>query len=217
MTPGNIIKKALSTGLDVIAITDHNSARNVEVAMELAAATPLKIIPGMEVESAEEVHLLCLFERLEDLFLWEEIVYRALPEIDNDEDYFGYQLITDRNDEYIAKESRLLATATELTIDDIVKKVTGIGGVVIPSHIDRPYNSLIANLGFIPPELKLPVLEVSRRGDPESLMEKYPFLEDYSLITNSDCHLLNDLGSGNKLKLKDVSLNNLITAIQRKE
>ncbi len=216
MTPGNIIKRALSNGLDIIAITDHNSARNVEVAMELAVNTPLTIIPGMEVESSEEVHLLCLFGRLDDLYSWERIIYRSLPEISNDESFFGYQLITDLNDEYIARESRLLATATKLSVDEIVREVKNIGGVVIPSHIDRPFNSIIANLGFISADLGLPVLEVSRRSSPGKVIEKYSFLKDFTLITNSDSHCLNDFGSGFKLELKEASPIDLVSALQPK-
>src|SRR6056297_1606540 len=110
MTPQNIIDTALDCGLDVIAITDHNSAENVQVAVELAEDTPLTIIPGMEVTTAEEVHLLCLFATVEQVLQWQEIVYQALPDRQNQEDVFGPQIITNQADEYIAKLDKLLLT-----------------------------------------------------------------------------------------------------------
>src|SRR5690554_5869694 len=123
MTPGNIIKEAIRLGLDCIAITDHNTAGNVEVAMKLARENGLILIPGMELETREEVHLLCLFSNLEGLKQWEELVEKKLPSLTNDEDFFGYQLLTDDNDQYIAKEERLLATATRLSLAEAVEGV----------------------------------------------------------------------------------------------
>lgn len=213
MTPGNIIKQALENELDIIAITDHNSAGNVEVTMKLAEDTRLCVIPGMEVESTEEVHLLCLFETIDNLLVWQEDVYNSLPDLKNDEDYFGYQLLTDIDDEYIAKEERLLATATRLTVKEIVERVNDLGGVVVPSHIDRPYNSIIANLGFIPPDLNLPVLEVSSKTSLEAARKKFPYLQEYAFIHNSDSHYLNDIKPMTEIKLEKVGLKELIDKV----
>jgi len=193
MTPGNIIKQALEVGLDVIAITDHNTAGNVEVALKLVSDTDLIIIPGMEVESIEEVHLLCFFDSLEQLKKWDKIVDQALPDMENDEEGFGYQLLTDESDEYIAKESKLLATATSLSVNEIVEIVNSLDGIVIPSHLDRPYNSLIGQLGFVPPELKISAIELSKNADPKKFFAKYPNLMDYSYIVSSDSHYLKDI------------------------
>ncbi len=193
MTPGNIIKHALEVGLDIIAITDHNTAGNVEVALKLAAETDLIIIPGMEVESEEEIHLLCFFDSIEQLKKWDKIVDEALPNLENDEGVFGYQLLTDESDEYVAKESKLLATATNLSVDEIVETVNSLDGIVIPSHIDRPYNSIIGQLGFIPPELKISAIELSKNADPQKFFAKYPSLMEYSYIISSDSHYLKDI------------------------
>ncbi|MEJ6951838.1 PHP domain-containing protein [Natronospora cellulosivora (SeqCode)] len=195
MTPGNIIKKALQEELDIIAIADHNAAGNVEVTMKLAEDTKLSILPAMEVESSEEVHLLCYFDKLHALLEWEDIVRANLPEMMNDEETFGYQLITDENDEYIAKEDSLLATATGLTVKEIVDKVTVLDGIVVPSHLDRPYNSLLANLGFIPNDLELSLFELSKNVDPDVFLNKFPFLNDYFYIVSSDSHYLDDIKS----------------------
>ena len=199
MTPGNIIKKAFEVGLDIIAITDHNTAGNVEAALRIAADTDLLIIPGMEVESVEEVHLLCFFDNIEQLNRWGRIVDKALPDMKNDEDSFGYQLLTDERDEYIAKEAKLLATATSLSVDEIVKTVNLLGGVVIPSHVDRPYNSIIGQLGFIPQELGISAIELSKNADPEKFLIKYSYLKDYFYIVSSDSHYLQDIKAWTKV------------------
>ncbi len=209
MTPGNIIKKAREQGLDIIAITDHNSGQNVRVTLELARNTPLHVFPGMEVESAEEVHLLCLFDRLDDLLEWQEIVFAALPDQPNDEEYFGEQLITDLDDQYVAREERLLATATKLTVKKIVKMIAKIGGLVIPSHIDRPYNSILANLGIIPQDLELTILELSARQRVRQFLRMHPYLKKYAFIQNSDSHFLTDIKPMTKLCLEEINLTEL--------
>lgn len=213
MTPGNIINKAQEEGIDIIAITDHNSAGNVKAMLEMAENEPLVVIPGMEVESSEEVHLLCLFEELEKLLLWDKMVRDSLPPEKNDEDYFGYQLFTDRFDQYIAREKLLLANATGFSVKEVVRKVRKLGGVVIPSHVDRPYNSIIANLGFIPPELDISIVEISKSSKPEQVLKKFPFLREYAYIINSDSHSLNSIKAWTEIKLDECSLQGIINAL----
>lgn len=214
MTPGNIIKKALELGLDIIAISDHNTAGNVKVAIDLAADFDLKIIPAMEIESSEEVHLLCYFENLEKLHIWNEIVGKAMPDLKNDEETFGYQLITDQRDEYVAKEERLLASATKLTVKEIFNKVRAIGGSVVPSHLDRPYNSLLANLGFIPEDLDISVVELSKNAIIDKFFAKYPFIKKYPYIVSSDSHYLKDIKAYTEIDVEEfkdllgIDLNN---------
>lgn len=194
MTPGNIIREALRIGLDFIAITDHNSAGNVRAAMELARDSGLKLIPGMEVETREEVHLLCYFPVLESLLEWDEIMQMNLPDIRNDEEFFGYQLYTDENDEYIAKEERLLTVASRLSFSEVVEGVRGLGGMVVPAHVDRPINSVIRQLGFIPPDEEIDIIEISRNTGAGKFLEKHPYLQHYVYITGSDSHYLTDIG-----------------------
>lgn len=213
MTAGNIIKKAVEQGLDIIAITDHNSARNVAAAVEIAAGSPLEVIPGMEVESAEGVHLLCFYDQLEQLITWQEEVYQSLPDMLNDEEYFGYQIITDQEDEFIAKEERLLATAVKMSSEDIVKKITSLGGLIIPSHIDRPYNSMLANLGFIPPGMEISILEISKHVSEKEIKERFPFIKEYSLISSSDSHYLTDIKPMMEFYMEEVSLSEIKLAV----
>jgi len=194
MTPGNIIKEAVKRGLEYVAITDHNSAGNVKVALELARANGIKLIPAMEVETREEVHLLCYFSNLDALLAWEGIVFENLPNRKNDENLFGYQLLTDIYDEYVAKEDRLLAMATNLSLSDILEKVTSLGGVVVPAHVDRPVNSILGQFGFIPPDERIRVIEISRNFNPVSFSRLHPQLNEYSHIQGSDSHSLCEIG-----------------------
>ena len=216
MTPGNIIEKALAENIDVLAITDHNSAENVKIAMELAKNTSLHIIPAMEVESIEEVHLLCYFQNINLLLDFQKEIYNALPDVENKEEVFGYQLLTDQNDEYKSKVNRLLATAVNLNIQDVIDKVLSRNGLVIPSHIDRSYG-LITNLGFLPPEIELNIMEIGKNSKVSRVKEKFPFLQEHSLIKNSDSHHLNDLKPYMELKMNEVNLLELKKAFQIQE
>ncbi len=194
MTPGNIIKEAIRLGLDCIAITDHNTAGNVEVAMKLARESGLEVIPGMEMETKEEVHLLCFFPVLESLMEWEKVVEAGLPRQKNNEEVLGFQILTDCNDQYVAKEERMLATATQLSFAEALDNVTRLGGTVIPSHVDRPVNSIIGQLGFIPPDSGISTVEISRNAELSSLVSNHPYLKEFFLITGSDSHYLHDIG-----------------------
>ncbi len=210
MTPLNIINTAKKRGLDVIAITDHNSAKNLEVALKIAKKKNIIIIPGMEVESAEEVHLLTYFPTLKKVLQWQKIVYDHLPNKKNDEDFFGYQIITNEKDEYFKKEKRLLATATDLSINEILKQVKKLKGVVVPSHIFRT-NGIIKNLGFIPGNLDLDLLELSKLNKidkAKNILKKFNN-NNYSFIKNSDSHYLKEIKITMNVKLKNYDFNKL--------
>ena len=194
MTPGNIIKTAAELGLNCIAITDHNSAGNVQVAYELASQRGIKLVPAMEVETREEVHLLCYFPELDALLEWENIVSKHLPELLNNEEIFGYQLLTDLSDQYIAKEERLLAVATELSLAETVTGVTNLGGFAVPAHVDRPRNSILRQLGFIPDGTGIRIIEISRNTSPEEFLHDHPELSHYPLLQSSDSHQLPEIG-----------------------
>lgn len=210
MTPASIINRAIKAGIEILAITDHNSAENVEVTLKLAKNTPLQIIPGMELETREEVHLLCLFDRLEQVICLQNYVYESLPDLKNREDVFGYQLLTDLEDEYKAKIDRLLAVSTTLTINDAVKTVNDLGGIVIPAHVDRN-NGLIKNLGFIPSDLNLPVLEISNNTDCDKLNINGD--ENYKIIKNSDSHFIHELKPWTTVELRSISVKEILQAI----
>ncbi len=193
MTPNNIVNMALLKGLDIIAVTDHNSCENLPAVMEVAKENGLMVIPGMEVQTKEEVHIICLFRKLESAQKFGEIVYNSLPNIKNKEEVFGRQLIIDSSDNVTGKVEKLLLASTTLSVNDVFVLVRGLGGICIPAHVDRAGFSIITNLGFIPPALKVKTIEISKKNQPEKLMDKWGFLKKYKYIISSDAHYLWDI------------------------
>lgn len=193
MTPNNIVNMAQLIGLDAIAVSDHNSCKNVPAALKCADGTPLLVVPGIEVESREEVHILCLFETMEGLASFSEIIEEHLLKIPNKPEVFGEQIVMDENDEAIGTYPNLLITATDLSIEDVIKQCRDKAGVPIPAHIDREANSIITNLGFIIPEYGFKTVEISGRTTKEEVLLQHSYLEGYNFIGNSDAHYLENM------------------------
>lgn len=183
MSPNNIVNMAVIKGLDIIAITDHNSAKNVKPILKVATNTSLVVIPGIEVETKEGIHLLCYFRSLEDLNRFTEIIDQNLPDVFIKEEIFGAQLIYDENDEVIDKVVKMLSNSTLLSMNEVIDLVHKLEGIVIPSHIDRYANSIITVLGFIPPDLLIDGVEISKMGNTTNNL-------NYKVICNSDAHYL---------------------------
>lgn len=194
MTPYRIVAKAASLGLNIIAICDHNSVENVEVTKRLAKEKGINAIPGIEVTSSEEVHILGLFNDIKDALKMQDIVYENLQPGENDENAFGMQVIVNEKDEVLGFNKRLLIGSTRLSVNNIVELIHSFSGLVIAAHIDREGFGIIGQLGFIPPDLKLDALELS----PNISIEKARIIfNEYShipWITSSDAHKLNDIG-----------------------
>lgn len=190
MTPNNIVNMALLKELDAIAITDHNTCANMEAVLEVSKETPLVVIPGMEIETSEEIHVVTLFENLNQVLEMEKIVHSNLPNLSNRKDIFGEQIIYNSSDRVVGEIDRLLLTATALSIYDIVKIVKDIGGVCYPAHIDRKSYSIISSLGFMPPDIGLQNLEVSRQVNINNYITTY---KQHRIIQSSDAHYLQDI------------------------
>jgi hypothetical protein len=158
--------------------------------MEAAQGTDLTVLPGMELQTREEVHLLCLFETLEQAETWQKVVDVALPERSNKPDFFGEQFIVDASGEFICREERLLIVSAEIGLDDAAAHVHTLGGFAIPAHVDRKAFSLIANLGFVPPGFES--LEISRHLKPDEAAVRYPQIKGYPLIQSGDVHRLDE-------------------------
>lgn len=206
MQPTAIIEQAKKAGLDMIGISDHNSAENVSAVMKAGKREGLAVIPGIEITSQEEVHILGFFNTEQDLMHIQDIIYQNLPS-QNDEEAFGPQLVVDEFDNVVGKNSRLLIGATNLTIEKIIEMIHQWAGLAIASHIDRQRFSLIGQLGFIPKGLKLDAVEVST---PLAAEQKY----DYPVITSSDAHFLEDIGkSCTCFMIEDVSVDEIKKAL----
>ena len=194
LSPRAIVERARKQGLDIIAITDHNSAKNVEVIMHLGEQKGVKVIPGMEVQSREEIHLLTFFAEWPPAAAWAEEVYEHLPDVQNNPDYFGDQPVLDEEGNILEFENRLLLNSISLSLNEIRDRVANYGGLVVASHYDKDSFSLISQLGLIPEGSRLDALELSRRGGrrpPPGILTAPPIPQ----ILSSDAHGLDDIGS----------------------
>ena len=193
MAPAKIIEKGKTCKLDIIAICDHNSSENVEAVMKAAYGQGIHVIPGMEVTSREEVHIVALFENKDDAMKFQEIVYENLPG-ENKEDLYGMQVVVNEKGEVLSFNKKLLIGATTLSVEDVVKHIHAFNGLAIASHVDREAFSIIGQLGFIPPDLELDALEISPKIDYYEAREK--FNSNFPIVCSSDAHYLNEIGKG---------------------
>ncbi len=195
MYPRAVVDRALAQKIDIIAICDHNASENAQFVLKSAEGKPLTVLPGMEITSSEEVHLLALFDTLDDLKKIQDIVYGHLSGM-NREEIFGCQAIVNDLDEVEGFNDRFLLGATQLSLREIVDHIHGFGGLVVASHIDRDSYSVISQLGFIDPEIHLDALEVTHQTGLRGARMKYPELSAYPLVESSDAHFVNDIGRG---------------------
>jgi len=193
MSPKKIIQKSREVGLDLIALCDHNSAENAGAAMREGNKRGLPVLPGLEICSREEVHILALFEALDPALEMQDYVYANLPG-ENNSEVFGFQVVANEEDEVMGENPRLLIGATRLGLHDIVEKTHVLGGISIASHVDRPAYGIINQLGFIPEDLNLDGLEVSSRIKLAEAAQTIPGIGNYSCVTASDAHYPNDIG-----------------------
>jgi len=213
MYPRALVERAVDQGLDIIAVCDHNSSENTEFVIRAASRYAIKVLPGMEIASSEEVHITALFESIENLYKIQQLVYNSLPG-SNREEIFGCQAIVNDLDEVEGFNEKLLIGATNRPLEDWVRVIHDLGGLAIASHIDREAFSIIGQLGFIPPDLRLDALEISARtGIPEARKE---FAELYRMpfITSSDAHFIKDIGKAYTIiRMHDASLGELKKAL----
>ena len=187
MTPNNIVNMAKLLGLSAIALTDHNTAANCAATAKVAQCEGLLFLPGMELCTAEEIHVVCLFPTVEKAAAFEESI--SFPFVQNRPAIFGEQVLCDENDQVIGNEERLLTVACELSIDDVAQTVRAFGGAAFPAHIDRPSYSITAALGNIPP-LGFAAAELTAAANKQDYIAQYPLLQQMRLLQNSDAHEL---------------------------
>lgn len=213
MIPPLIVRKALELGLNLIAITDHNASDNVSAVMEAAEGKDLTVLPGMELQTEEEVHCLCLFDTLEQLADLQTLVDQSLPSIQNNVEFFGEQFVVDSTGEFIRRKERLLITSTRLSFEEAFRAVQNLGGLFIPAHVNRQAFGLIYHLGFVPPGLDLPALEISRHITPKQSRQEFPQLNDFPLIQSGDVHYLDDFLGVNQFSLLEPTIAELKLAL----
>ncbi|MDD7613923.1 MAG: PHP domain-containing protein [Clostridiaceae bacterium] len=193
MTPYNLVNMAKLLGLDIIALTDHNSTQNCRAAMTVGESIGLTVVPGMELCTSEEVHVVCLFDDVNNAEAFSNYVLSTVPPVKNRPEIFGDQLIMNGGDGIVGKQELLLTTASGISIENAVETVGQYGGVCYPAHIDRSSYSVISNLGMITDEMNFAAVEMTENADQDEYRAKYPIIKDMPVFVSSDAHYLENM------------------------
>jgi PHP family Zn ribbon phosphoesterase len=217
MIPPLIVQQAVEKNIDLIAITDHNASANFSAVQKAAAGSSLKILPGMEVQTREDVHLLCLFDSLPQIEAWQAAVDASLPDALNRAEFFGEQFVVDENGDYLRTEPRMLLASTRLSIDDVFEQVNNLGGLVIPAHVDRKTYGLFPTLGLLSDQWPVLGFEISRHITPEKARVTFPTLGTYPLIQSGDVHRLDEFIGSTILTLQERTVVEIRKALKSED
>lgn len=193
MTPANLVGMSAVRGLDVIALTDHNSCKNCHAAMYYGEIYGVTVIPGMELTTQEEVHVICLFPTLSDSLAFDALVYDHLLPFPNREDIFGKQQIMNERDEVTGTVEKLLINATSISFDDVISLAESYHGTAWPAHVDKTSTSLISNLGFVPPGSTFSCAEFHDFKNLHRIRREHPYFKECNVICCSDAHYLEEI------------------------
>ncbi len=209
MTPANIVGVAKLNGLDMIAIADHNAIKNVQVAMEIGKYYEVEVVPAFELQTSEDLHLLCLFSCFEDLQAFHKQI--EFFQIKNKPEIYGNQFVIDEDDNVIEVEENLLLTSAKISSSEVPALIEKHNGIAIPAHVDREANGMVAILGSVTDEYF--AIELSNRATANEI-ECYS--KKYRLIVDSDAHTLDQIGSESELELEECSAKALISYLKKK-
>lgn len=193
MTPATIAGMAKLNGLDICALTDHNTTANCPAFVTACEFYGVIPICGMELTASEDVHMICLFDSLEAATSFGEFVSERMIPYPNRPEIFGDQLIMNEDDEIIATEERLLINATSVSIDEAYSKVISLGGACHPAHIDRDANGIVAMLGTFPDDVPFTAYELNDQANRQELEERFPHLREIRHVVCSDAHYISDM------------------------
>lgn len=206
MTPQNLVNMAALSGCELIALTDHNSCKNAPAAMKVGEQCGVLVLPGMELCTAEEAHVVCLFETLDGAMQFDRYVYDHMPHIKNKPEIFGEQLILNENDELIGVEENLLLVSSFLSVNELPALTAEFGGVAVPAHLNRDSYSVLSALGALPVDVDFPTIELSADCDREAFLAAHPELATHRILRSSDAHYLESLaGAPRRIHLKEKS------------
>lgn len=216
MTPANILGMASLIGLNAVALTDHNSCKNCEAFLAAAKQFHLLAIPGMELCTSEEVHVLCYFQTLQDAMGFDSYVTSQSADFQNVPSLFGNQLLYNAKDKLIGTEERLLIERTSISFLEAEEQVKKFHGICGPAHLDRTSNSLISNLGFIPSESHFSFAEITDEKKLTALKAVNPYLNHCEILVNSDAHSLEKINEPiHTLSLLDVSISSIFQKLEQ--
>lgn len=213
MTPNNIVNMAFIKGLDIIAVTDHNTSGHAAVIEKLASKLGILAIPGMEVQTREEVHVLCYFPSVDKLSKFDNLLTKNKTSIINNRKIFGDQTIRNEHDEVIGEIDIALIMSVDVDLDSMFDMVTAFDGVMVPAHVNKSSNSILANLGFIPPDMPIHCIEIYEKAPVNDRL-----LGQYRRLYNSDAHYLEAISEPvNFVNLKEKTAIALIDYLSGKD
>lgn len=192
-TPNDLVGMGVLAGLQLMALTDHNTCDNCPAFFEAAKRQGIIPIPGMELTTAEDIHMVCLFPSLEEAMAFHRIVQTRRVRIPNRPDIFGEQLLMDGEDNIVGQESDMLSNATTITVEESVLLAAAHGGVCYPAHIDREANGILAVLGGLPPDIVFTCVELHDGEKEAEYRRRYPELVGKPIVVSSDAHCLWDV------------------------
>ena len=210
MTPVNIVGYAKLLGLDFVAISDHNAIENVEVAIKAGNKFGIKVVPAIELQTIEEIHILCLFENFKKLKAFYECL--EFIEIKNRKDIFGEQLIFDEEDNVVGEIENLLLISSKISSENVVELAEKYDGVAIPAHIDREMNGMLNILGTI--NTNFNAIELSSNADNKKI-EKWE--KEFNILIDSDAHCLNEISTKGEIELEEYSIKALLNKLEQKK
>ena len=214
MTPNNLVNMAALAGLQVIAVADHNTTRNVPAAVQVGEKAGVLVVPAMELTTKEDIHVLCLLPDLDRAEAFRQYVYERLPQRKNRPKAFGHQYVMDENDEIIEEEPQLLAFGSSIGIYEVKELLEGFGGLAIPAHINRASYSLLGVMGLVDGEMGFSLYETTRDCDTVALMEKHRF--SGSFIANSDAHDLTAIADAERsIEIEELTPQDVIKALKK--
>ncbi len=217
MIPPLIIQSAINKGIRLIAITDHNATANIEAVQKASVGYDIKVLPGVELQTREEVHVLCIFDTLDQTTAFQKIINASLPPISNRPDYFGEQFVVDETGDFIRREDRLLLTSADISLKDASIAVAKLGGLFIPAHVNRSAFGLLGTLGFLPPDINFEAVEISRHLRPAEAAYSFPQISGLPVIQSGDVHRLDEFLGVNEFRLAEPSVSEIRLALSGRE
>jgi hypothetical protein len=212
MLPGEVAGRLAARGIQVASLTDHNAACNVPAFQRVFQQRGILSVPGMEATTAEEVHLLCYFETTGALWKFGRILLASYPRIINDPERFGYQLVCNERDEFVGQFPFLLSVASLLSLEELREHVEQLGGVVVPSHLDRRFG-LLYQLGIVTSDMEFPTYEVAHKVNIEKIASKLPGHPQF--VSNSDAHNLNSISPPRYiLEIEELTVHEVLMALR---
>lgn len=213
MIPPLIIETAISRNINLIAITDHNATANIAAVQKAARGFDITVLPGVELQTREEVHILCIFDTLDQTNAFQKIINHALPPISNRPDYFGEQFVVDETGDFIRREERLLITSVDISLKEASIAVEDLGGLFIPAHVNRSAFGLLGTLGVLPLDVKFKAVEISRHLRPADVATSFPQISSLPIIQNGDVHRLDEFLGVNEFRLAAPSVGEINLAL----